>query len=179
MQVWTLYSDGYCSWVCMLLWDRCYHAEENELEINCITEHVGFEPVFLNVWVLQAGYFMYKQHYGTGDIQHNPQHEYVFFTELTVPFSIHTFLLQAIQVHCVSSTYKLVLGLAGKKSTCYVAKLCRKCNKDKVSIISLYWLQVPTNWMTLFMLVDNHECNIFHISSECNNIFHNTMVIVE
>ena len=48
---------------------------EIEAKINCITEHEGFEPVCLNIWVLQAGFFMYRQHYGTRDVQREPQHE--------------------------------------------------------------------------------------------------------
>ena len=43
--------------------------------IRCITEHEGFDAVCLNVWVLQACYFNYRQHYGTRDIRDEPQHE--------------------------------------------------------------------------------------------------------
>ena len=49
--------------------------DETEAEISCITEHEGFEPVCLNVWVLQAVFFSYRQHYGTRDIQHEPTHK--------------------------------------------------------------------------------------------------------
>ena len=31
----------------------------------CITTHPGFSPVCLNVWVLQASYYHYRQEYGT------------------------------------------------------------------------------------------------------------------
>ena len=31
-----------------------------QAQISSITEHEGFEPVCLNVWVLQAGYFSYR-----------------------------------------------------------------------------------------------------------------------
>ena len=41
--------------------------QENEDEVKCITEHEGFEPVCLNLWVLQAAYFQYRQHYGASD----------------------------------------------------------------------------------------------------------------
>ena len=42
-------------------------GELNELgdpNINCITHHPGFNPVCLNVWVLQASYFQYPQEHG-------------------------------------------------------------------------------------------------------------------
>ena len=31
--------------------------DETEADINCIIEHEGFEPVCLNVWLLQAFFF--------------------------------------------------------------------------------------------------------------------------
>ena len=31
----------------------------------CITKHPGFNSVCLNIWVLQAAYYIYRQHYGT------------------------------------------------------------------------------------------------------------------
>ena len=39
--------------------------ELGDSSIHCITEHPGFEGVCLNVWVLQAAYYQYRQHYGT------------------------------------------------------------------------------------------------------------------
>ena len=45
-----------------------------ESELSCITEHEGFEAVCLNLWVIQAAYFNYQQHYGN-DVQHRPVHE--------------------------------------------------------------------------------------------------------
>ena len=44
----------------------------SESEIQCITEHEGFEAVCLNVWVLQTGYFNYRQQYGGRE---DPVHE--------------------------------------------------------------------------------------------------------
>lgn len=38
--------------------------EEGGDEVTCITDHVGFEPVCLNVWVLQAAYFTYRERFG-------------------------------------------------------------------------------------------------------------------
>ena len=46
-----------------------------QAQISCITEHEGFEPVCLNIWVLKAGYFSYRQHYGTHDIQDQAGYE--------------------------------------------------------------------------------------------------------
>ena len=37
---------------------------ENDTEIDCIINHAGFDPVCLNVWVLQTAYFQYRHHYG-------------------------------------------------------------------------------------------------------------------
>ena len=32
--------------------------------IQCITKHPGFEPVCLNMWVLQAAFYTFRQRYG-------------------------------------------------------------------------------------------------------------------
>ena len=42
--------------------------QESGDKVKCITEHQGFEPVCLNVWVLQVAYFQYRQHYGTSNV---------------------------------------------------------------------------------------------------------------
>ena len=49
--------------------------EQIQAQISCITEHERFEPVCLNVWVLQAGYFSYRKHNCTHDIQDQPGYE--------------------------------------------------------------------------------------------------------
>ena len=51
--------------------------EECEPTVNasCITEHEGFEAVCLNIWVLQAAYFLYRQQYGTSDVRDQPLHK--------------------------------------------------------------------------------------------------------
>ena len=54
--------------------NKCETAGSDE-EITCITEHEGFDAVCLNVWILQAGFFSYRYHYGTRDIGDNPTHE--------------------------------------------------------------------------------------------------------
>lgn len=51
--------------------------EQFTANIQCITEHAGFEAVCLNVWVLQAAFFSYRQQYGTQDVQGQPLNEYV------------------------------------------------------------------------------------------------------
>jgi len=50
---------------------------ENDSEVSCITQHEGFEAVCLNRWVLQAGFFQYRERYGGSDIRSEPVHEYV------------------------------------------------------------------------------------------------------
>ena len=40
------------------------HDTCNGDAVVCITDHEGFEPVCLNMWVLQTAYFAYRQHYG-------------------------------------------------------------------------------------------------------------------
>ena len=39
------------------------------------SSHEGFENVCLNVWVLQAAYFSYRQQYGSGQTRQKPVHE--------------------------------------------------------------------------------------------------------
>lgn len=36
----------------------------NDVSVTCITQHPGFDAVCLNVWVLQAAYYQYKQEHG-------------------------------------------------------------------------------------------------------------------
>ena len=50
---------------------------DSESELSCMTCHEGFPPVWLNVWVVQAAHFEYRQHYETGDTWSIPIHEYV------------------------------------------------------------------------------------------------------
>ena len=55
----------------------CHEAEavvrkmdEDSTKIICITKHDGFQPVCLDVWVLQTAYFNCRHRYGTGDMVH-------------------------------------------------------------------------------------------------------------
>lgn len=48
--------------------------EENHTDISCITDHEGFTPVCLDVWVLQTAYSNYRYHYGDPEEKHI--HEY-------------------------------------------------------------------------------------------------------
>ena len=54
--------------------NKCETTSSDET-VTCITEHEGFDAVYLNVWVLQAGFFSYCYHYGTRDIGDTPTHE--------------------------------------------------------------------------------------------------------
>ena len=47
--------------------------EESVTSCKCITEHEGFEPVCLNVWVLQTAYFQYRQEHDHDDEDETPQ----------------------------------------------------------------------------------------------------------
>ncbi len=51
---------------------------EDELA-SCITRHSGFEGVCLNVWVLQAAYYQYRQEHGM-DALPASMHEYAYNT---------------------------------------------------------------------------------------------------
>ncbi len=41
---------------------------ENESDITCIINHDGFNPVCLDVWVLQMAYTAYKHRYGEAEV---------------------------------------------------------------------------------------------------------------
>lgn len=49
--------------------------DENETVIGCITEHEGFQPVCFDRWVLQTGFFNYRQQYGVQNIHEDPINE--------------------------------------------------------------------------------------------------------
>ena len=42
-------------------------VEKKQENVNCIINHEGFQTVCLDVWVLQAAYFNYRQHYGDAE----------------------------------------------------------------------------------------------------------------
>ena len=52
---------------------QCHHLPSSASLIM----HDGFDPVCLNIWILQTAYFNYRHHYGTRDIGDNPTHESV------------------------------------------------------------------------------------------------------
>ena len=54
------------------------------------------------------------------------------------------FLLQKIQIHCLSTTDKLVLGLAWEKDKSHIAKLCSAKDSEYFSICYLHRFQIPT-----------------------------------
>lgn len=51
--------------------------EANDPSILCITRQPGFNAVCLNVWVLQAAYFQYRQEHGRTSPAPPTLHEYV------------------------------------------------------------------------------------------------------
>ena len=55
--------------------NKCESMDSSEPSTTqCIINHDGFDPVCLNIWVLQTA-FNYRHHYGTCDIRDNPTHE--------------------------------------------------------------------------------------------------------
>ena len=52
-----------------------FESDSGSVPVHCITEHEGFDAVCLNPWVLQTGFFSYRQRYGTRDIRDTPQNE--------------------------------------------------------------------------------------------------------
>ena len=64
-----------CECVCCAEIDEVAEKmQEGPHEVTCIIAHEGFEAVCLNVWVFQAAYFQYRQHYGD-NAQKKPIHE--------------------------------------------------------------------------------------------------------
>ncbi|XP_054770776.2 uncharacterized protein LOC129278654 [Lytechinus pictus] len=54
-------------------------------ELDCITNHPGFEGVCLNPWVLETAYFHYRQQYGGGgrnDATENEKNRHVAYRQL-------------------------------------------------------------------------------------------------
>ena len=87
--------------------------------IKCITEHEGFDAVYLNV----NFDFTYRQHYGTHDVRDEPLHQWVLSYMETSTFlnllNNKLYRVQAVQVYCLSAIKKMVLGLAREMSTSY------------------------------------------------------------
>jgi len=69
----------------------------SDSEPDCIIEHEGFDPVFLNTWVLQTAYLKYRQWHGTSESDSIPPHEWASNIILLMEkFSGHTLPLQAV-----------------------------------------------------------------------------------
>lgn len=45
--------------------NKLSNTGDTSSQVRCITEHPGFSSVCLNIWVLQAAYSQYRQHYGS------------------------------------------------------------------------------------------------------------------
>ena len=55
--------------------DLAQKLNEGEADSNYITEHERFEPVCLMFGCCKLAFFSYRQHYGTHDIQCEPERE--------------------------------------------------------------------------------------------------------
>ena len=107
--------------------------QESERVIGYITDHEGFEPVCLDVWVLQTAYYQYRQRYGEAEEK-----------------SIHMqYCLMMCISHYVSSMNRryrfiayrqLVLGVAREDSSRCLAKLCSDEDQSILSIGKLCWV---------------------------------------
>ncbi|XP_011405668.2 PREDICTED: uncharacterized protein LOC105313713 [Amphimedon queenslandica] len=57
--------------------DKIHEADDHQ--VKCITEHPGFAPVCLNIWVLQAAYSQYRQQYGNFNAPVHERHRYTTY----------------------------------------------------------------------------------------------------
>lgn len=74
---------------------------ESDRPLRCITEHEGFEPVCLNVWVLQTAYFQYRQEHGD-DHEGDAAHEYRTCSNLLKVYKTLYYLGDTVRLHIVS-----------------------------------------------------------------------------
>ncbi len=50
--------------------------EEEDIEVECITLHPGFQEVCLSVYSLQTAYYSYRQDYGAAELRGEEVHRY-------------------------------------------------------------------------------------------------------
>ena len=93
--------------------------------VTCITEHLGFEGVCLNVWVLQVAYYQYRQEHGSSS---SPPSLHEYGCTCNIALSIPINYVQEIQIYCLSAANKVVLGLAGSK--CQSDTTCLCCEEN-------------------------------------------------
>ena len=60
--------------------------EPTNMELDCITDHPGFQPVCLDEWVLETAHYQYAQQYGGRARQDATANELVLFISLHVNF---------------------------------------------------------------------------------------------
>lgn len=61
------------------VWQKVEDQRPAETQLNCITEHPGFQSTCLDVWVLETAYYAFKQQYGADN---HTGHEYVYYCVL-------------------------------------------------------------------------------------------------
>ena len=98
-------------------------GEANDTAVTCITGHPAFEGVCLNVWILQAAYFQYRQEHGSSSLP--PSFHKYACNNCNIHYSLYSnFLLQKIQIHHLSAANKIVLGVAQLKYQSDTTSLC-------------------------------------------------------
>ncbi|XP_072182418.1 uncharacterized protein [Diadema setosum] len=58
---------------------------DGEEDLNCITEHPGYQPVCLDKWVLETAYFQYVQQYEghhRKDVTENERSRHIAYSQL-------------------------------------------------------------------------------------------------
>nr|XP_054750580.1 uncharacterized protein LOC129256384 [Lytechinus pictus] len=78
-------------------------------ELDCITNHPGFEGVCLNPWVLETAYFHYRQQYGGGgrnDATENEKNRHVAYRQLAAGAGV--FLGRAVRVPLPSCAVRVI-----------------------------------------------------------------------
>ena len=96
----------------------------------CITEHEGFQPVCLDVWVLQTAGFQTQQEFGRHATS-GPVHKLVHTIYIYIYIYIYIHMcgtssphIQGPSLHSLSATGKVVLGISWSESTCCVTFVC-------------------------------------------------------
>ena len=82
-------------------------GEANDPTVTCITSHPGFECVCLNICILQAAYFQYRQEHKTASSP-TATHEYVQLVTNTMhcthtAITFHPFLVRNTGILVISS----------------------------------------------------------------------------
>ncbi|CAH3033442.1 unnamed protein product, partial [Porites lobata] len=62
------------------IWQKT--EEQTEVQVSCITEHLGFQSTCLDVWVLETEYYAYRQQHGTDSHRGHGKFRYVAYRQL-------------------------------------------------------------------------------------------------